>query len=317
MLTTSLGFGLSKLMRIPMKQDRRRILETAYDQGIRHFDVARMYGLGAAEQELGEFLRTKRPEVSVATKFGIDVTGPQRWLGPLQAPVRWLFARSPSLKSVAIGKRPPAARKRFTPDLLRTSLHTSLRKLKTDYVDILFLHEPTVDDYIADDLGQCLEDLRMQGVVRTYGLSCWAEDLQVLLGRYPELAPVLQFDNDALRGQVDKLLLPTHSRLITMAPFASALSDLRRLCAHSPEIVEKLAVETGVDLRLENSQILYLLSHALQANPNGITVFASTNSGHIAAVAECAREHVLDVRKVQGITAGLRELRSALNMKVG
>ncbi|MFZ1803748.1 MAG: aldo/keto reductase, partial [Nitrospira sp.] len=67
-----LGFGLSKLMRIPSRADRQRLLDTVYDQGIRHFDVARMYGLGASERELGTLIRSKRTQVTVATKFGIE-----------------------------------------------------------------------------------------------------------------------------------------------------------------------------------------------------------------------------------------------------
>ena len=71
--TTSLGFGCAGLMRLSSRKSRQRLLECVYDSGILHFDVARMYGLGRAEEELGIFLRGRRTDVVVATKFGIEV----------------------------------------------------------------------------------------------------------------------------------------------------------------------------------------------------------------------------------------------------
>ena len=68
--TTRLGFGCSSLMGAMGRRASLAILETAYDAGIRHFDVAPMYGYGEAESCLGEFLR-HRNDVTVTTKYGI------------------------------------------------------------------------------------------------------------------------------------------------------------------------------------------------------------------------------------------------------
>src|SRR6185503_14619010 len=57
-----LGFGCASLMRVPSRREREALLGEAFEQGIRHFDVARMYGLGAAESELGRFARGRREE---------------------------------------------------------------------------------------------------------------------------------------------------------------------------------------------------------------------------------------------------------------
>ncbi len=70
-LTTRLGFGCSSLMGATSRRESLRLLETAYDAGIRHFDVAPMYGYGDAESCLGEFLQHHRGQVTVATKYGI------------------------------------------------------------------------------------------------------------------------------------------------------------------------------------------------------------------------------------------------------
>ena len=55
--TTALGFGCASLMRLPEARDRQRLLDLAVDLGIRHFDGARLYGLGQVEGELGALLR--------------------------------------------------------------------------------------------------------------------------------------------------------------------------------------------------------------------------------------------------------------------
>src|SRR5665213_3755850 len=74
--TTRLGFGGAGLMGRLSERESLRLLETAYDAGIRHFDVAPSYGHGMAERCLGKFLRGKIDQVTVATKYGI--LSPQR-----------------------------------------------------------------------------------------------------------------------------------------------------------------------------------------------------------------------------------------------
>src|ERR671923_2879471 len=58
--TTSLGIGCAGLFRASSPGQREALLHTAYDVGIRHFDVAPMYGFGLAEPELGAFVRGRR-----------------------------------------------------------------------------------------------------------------------------------------------------------------------------------------------------------------------------------------------------------------
>ena len=66
-----LGFGCSSLTSVGRKQ-ALRLLESAFDAGIRHFDTARYYGYGEAEGILGSFLKSCREQLTVTTKFGID-----------------------------------------------------------------------------------------------------------------------------------------------------------------------------------------------------------------------------------------------------
>src|SRR5216683_5109375 len=66
-----IGFGCSSIASVGRKK-ALRLLESAFDAGIRHFDVARYYGYGEAEGILGAFIKSRRAQVTVTTKFGIE-----------------------------------------------------------------------------------------------------------------------------------------------------------------------------------------------------------------------------------------------------
>src|SRR5919199_1407023 len=83
-LTSRLGFGCAGLFAAPTGRQRRRVLDAALACGIRHFDVAPMYGLGMAERELGRFAVGRRDDVVIATKFGIAPTRTARAIAAVQ-----------------------------------------------------------------------------------------------------------------------------------------------------------------------------------------------------------------------------------------
>src|SRR5947207_2157953 len=69
--TSVLGFGCGSVMGRVGKSDSLRAMGAAWDAGITLFDTARSYGFGEAEAVLGQFLRGKRDQAVIATKFGI------------------------------------------------------------------------------------------------------------------------------------------------------------------------------------------------------------------------------------------------------
>lgn len=286
--TTRLGFGLSKLMRVPSREERRRLLEAAFDLGIRHFDVARMYGLGEAEHELGHFIKSRRDQVVIATKFGIEPSGTAGRFARFQSPVRWLFRRFPKLRQAVIREdRRPRPPRLFTPDAARRSLETSLLALRSDYVDIFFLHEPTCQGDISSGLYECMEQLKSEGKIRAYGLSCMARDMRLVVAAHPNLCHVLQFDNDACSRQIDLLTPAPGADILTFSPLSAALPVLEDLCARQQACIRRIFSETGVDLENRKSRLALLLAYALYANPHGPVVFASTSTAHITEIVTC------------------------------
>jgi D-threo-aldose 1-dehydrogenase len=171
---STLGFGCGGLMQSPSRKERMALLATSVENGITHFDTARMYGLGTAEKELGEFLRTvRRDSVTIGTKFGIEAAGNARLLARVQRPARALLRSVPAIRK-AVKRRDSAF---ATPRSYRASdaarsLDESLRALNTDYVDIFFLHAPrSIDDIDRDGLTEFFEDAREKGKIRAWGAS--------------------------------------------------------------------------------------------------------------------------------------------------
>ncbi|MGV0037895.1 aldo/keto reductase [Mycobacterium colombiense] len=174
MSLSAVGFGCGGLMQSPSRKERMAVLGSVIDNGITHFDTARMYGLGQAEAELGTFLRTvDRDAVTVATKFGIDVGGMARRLGRFQAPARALLRKAPALRSaVKRNQSSDEGSRVYDAAGAARGLDESLAALGVDHVDILFVHGPRPQDAVhSAELREFFERARWQGKIRAWGVS--------------------------------------------------------------------------------------------------------------------------------------------------
>jgi aryl-alcohol dehydrogenase-like predicted oxidoreductase len=134
---TVVGIGCNNFgARIDEKRTEE-VIDAALAAGINFFDTADAYGEGKSEELLGRFLGNRRSQVIVATKFGLEIVGQ------------------------GSGARPEYIRKAFD---------ASLRRLKTDYIDLYQLHKPDPDVPIGETLG-ALDDLVKAGKVREIGCS--------------------------------------------------------------------------------------------------------------------------------------------------
>jgi D-threo-aldose 1-dehydrogenase len=189
--TTRLGVGTHALHRILSTKSRQRLLAYAYDRGVRHFDTAPSYGAGLAELELGRFTEGRRSELVLTTKFGIKS-------GRIAAAVPgWLYAQMVlrlAARAAGINRSTKNLPQRdFTPAHIRGSVEESLRRLRTDHIDVLFLHEPQLELLgVGDALERALEDLKVSGKVRYIGLSGHALECARIVAQRPGLAAVVQ-----------------------------------------------------------------------------------------------------------------------------
>lgn len=140
--------------------DADATVAAALERGIRFFDTAPHYGAGASEARLGRALAgVARDTVVIATKIGrriVDAAG-----DPVPA------------GGIGVDTVGDVSR-----DGVRRSLEGSLERLRTDRVDLLYLHDPLDVDEALRHAMPALVDLRSQGVVRAIGVGMvWPEPL--------------------------------------------------------------------------------------------------------------------------------------------
>jgi len=281
-----LGFGCAGLMRLPSRRGRQRLLGEAFERGLTHFDVARMYGLGMAEAELGRFARGRRDEITIATKFGIEPGVPR--LARLQAPARAAIARMPALRA-ALKQRGEGPRepRRYDARAARRSLETSLGELQTDYVDYFFVHDPAPGDAVdLDGLAELFEDLGQRGVVRAWGIS-----------GDPDPCVSLTRESGATVLQVrDEILAPVQppdsvAETIGFGVLARPLARIQEHLAAAPERRAHWRSKVGRDCARPEVLASLLLQDALERNRSGAVLFATTRHeriGPAVAAAEAA-----------------------------
>ena len=155
----NVGFGGASLTSIGSLKDSLKLLETSYDCGVRHFDTAPIYGNGYSEVIYGKFIRDKRDEVFLVSKFGLG--NPTKVIPQLISPLlklnkfkRELFEKKNQTKKVD-NLILNSHNVRIDKTKMVKSLESSLKRLKTDYLNALMLHE-SLPENLSDD---CLEQL--------------------------------------------------------------------------------------------------------------------------------------------------------------
>jgi hypothetical protein len=227
----------------------------AHDLGVSYFDTAPSYGAGIAEQELGRFLPDKRSKVVLTTKFGIPA-------GRLGAMIPgWNYAAMAgrlAKRLVASHRRAKLPRRDFSAGQAKSTLEDSLRALRTDYIDILYLHEPALELLTdAEGLADTLEELKAAGKVRYVGLAGHASSCTGIARRHPRLAQVLQIEVAAdSDGLPNKASPDTAAAAVTFWEFAAGpvsaerlRTTVERVLAAAPHGVTLLSTNSGASLR--------------------------------------------------------------------
>lgn len=149
--------------------ESQRAVRRAYELGCNFFDTADVYGHGHSEEILGAALAGIRSEVVLATKVGGNFYN--RDMNPLLVP-RLSQALGQPLADLAPDIVLPMAHDaNFSPTYVRFAVEQSLRRLRTDYIDLLLLHNPVLGLIADPETYRVLDDLKAAGKVRFYGVS--------------------------------------------------------------------------------------------------------------------------------------------------
>ncbi|HYD73068.1 MAG TPA: aldo/keto reductase, partial [Candidatus Binatia bacterium] len=234
------------------------LLETAYACGIRHFDTARMYSSGESEGVLGELARQCRQELTIVTKAGI-------------APAS-RFARGVNKFAATFRlPRPATSVGRFEVAQVQRSVETSLRKLRTDHVEALLLHEIRAHE-VHDDLKRLLDGLRQDGKVGAYGIATSIEESELIMDAHPELCDVVQV---AARWLDRPRALPPTTRLVIHSVLGARLASFLGRLQAEEHLARRLKEDTGLTASDVGEIGRLMLQAAMLRNTDGITLFSS------------------------------------------
>lgn len=171
-------------------KDAIALIRAAYDGGINFFDTAQIYGPYTNEELLGEALEPIRKGVVIATKFGFDFSG-----------------------------QGGAQTANSHPDHIRRSVDASLKRLRTDVIDLLYQHR--VDPNVPiEDVAGTVRDLIAEGKVKHFGLS--ETDAQTIRKAHA-VQPVtaLQSEYSLFWREPEREIIPTLQELgIGFVPFS-------------------------------------------------------------------------------------------------
>ena len=128
-------------------QNSINILRAAHERGINYFDTADTYGSGKGETLLADAFGPLRDEIVISTKIGYDFYNHTARRGQQERPQDW------------------------SEDFIRFALEQSLKRLGTDYVDFLQLHNTKMDAVENDELFGLMDEFKAEGKIRAYGAA--------------------------------------------------------------------------------------------------------------------------------------------------
>ena len=293
--TTTLAFGCASLLRLPMSSDRQKLLDQAVDLGIRHFDVARLYGLGQAEAELGALFRRYPDKISLATKFGLGDASPPSSFVHRQGMARRILRRAPWLRSLARRLNGSSLMPRdFSAHHCRRSLSTSLQQLGVESLDLFFLHEPKPSDWLDPSLEDCLADLQQQGLIGGYGISGDLHAVHDLMRERPSLAPhVLQWEDSGFCSEPKEFFDAFPSSLLRgrFGRIRRSLPFIQRSFQAVPQLQRYWSDYLALDLSEPQALVAALLAASLSAHPSDLLLFSTTSTERLKRTMQLLQDH--------------------------
>jgi D-threo-aldose 1-dehydrogenase len=208
------GTGLGNMYRATDPQVALDTVHAAFEKGLRYFDTAPVYGFGLAETRLGEAIRTlPRSEIVISSKVGYDLV-------PIP---------DSEVKPVLWDEAPPfRADFDYSRDAVFRSIEGSLKRLGTDYIDMLAIHDPDEAIHFAkgedprarsrfreamDGAYPALDELRSQGVIKAIGVG---------INQWQMLSDFVE------AGQFDYFLLAGRYTLLEQEPLATLFPACER-----------------------------------------------------------------------------------------
>ncbi|MBX5181473.1 aldo/keto reductase [Rhizobium sp. NZLR5] len=248
----SLGaMGYGKARELPDRAEMIALIRAAVERGMDFFDTAEVYGPFTNEEMVGEALQPVRGKVKIATKFGWDVD-----------PDTGVHHGGVNSK----------------PDHIRRAVEGSLKRLRTDHIDLLYQHR--VDPEVPmEDVAGVVKDLIREGKVHWFGLS---EAGPSSIRRAHAVQPVaaLQSEYSLWTREPEAEILPALEELgIGLVPFSPLGKGF---------LTGKIAADTALDTSDMRNSIPRFSTEARKANQRLVDLIKAIGDRHGATPAQVA-----------------------------
>ena len=222
------GLKYAKPSRRPGPEEARQLIGAARSLGINLIDTAPAYG--NSEERLGELLAADRERWIIVTKVGEEFDG----------------ARSTH---------------DFRPERAEMSVQRSLRRLRTDCLDVVLIHSDGNDERIIRELGtlDCLKELKRRGLIRAFGLSHkTASGARAALDAGAEVLMATLNPQDRSQAQVIREAGERGCGVLIKKPLAGgrALPEALRFAADHPGVASVVVGTANPAHLAENAAIL-------------------------------------------------------------
>jgi aryl-alcohol dehydrogenase-like predicted oxidoreductase len=284
---SALGFGCAPLGSRVSEAQGLRALGLAFDRGVTWYDVAPPYGDGEAEGILGKFLAGRRDRVAICTKFGIPRPVVSPALRLIRPAARAMARAFPQLRGGMAKARVAGSRERLRAEQIESSVVESLRRLRTDYIDVLALHEPGPQDCSSEAILRELRRMIEKGYVRCLAIAGSAEAIAAG-ARASEHYKIAQLRDDPFArtaAGVKGALASDASFFFVSYSVFGALDRLADLLVGGGGRLGALASQLGYGPPFMASEMI--LDYAFAANPEGVVLASMFTPAHIEM--NCAR----------------------------
>jgi aryl-alcohol dehydrogenase-like predicted oxidoreductase len=330
---SKLGFGTSGIMGSSMTAaGRLRLLEAAFDQGVRHFDTAPLYGMGLAEEVLAIFARGRRSDITITSKFGLLPPSIHPLLRPALPIARTInrhlcghlspqhqdmanrairalpvvgtssFPGTPGSSSPGTGNHP------YKPAEIRHGLEESLRKLRTDYIDFYLLDECQSGN-LDEEVISLLDALVVEGKIRAYGLGSGRKSSREILCNNPTFRGVVQIPDHLLNHDTPWFVERAQSPLFTHSVLRTPL----RSASYRPTLdllLIRWAEQLDEDPRQPELLTALLVTGALLNNPHGCVLFSTSKVQRITSYVDTLQRFPAGAQALQDLLSQVSSIGS-------
>ncbi|MBD2359405.1 aldo/keto reductase [Tolypothrix sp. FACHB-123] len=298
---SEIGMGCARVGGLIDQKDPKEIVRTiaqAFERGINFYDTADMYGQGESEKLIGKALKGKRDKVIIASKAGYCLSTKRSFstrIKPLIKPlVKPFISWARPMKKSLLPGRSAQLPQNFSAPYITEAVEASLRRLQTDYLDVFQLHDPPSTLLENCDIIETLEDLKLQGKIRYYGVACRTVEDALISLKYPGFSS-LQVEINLLNQEAITKLLPLSEQkniaIIARQPFAAGLLIKPPIDGKSTHDFTKQAEVHNKIKQIERQQLLtknctrtmmqLALEFVLQFESISVVVAGMSNRKHL------------------------------------